>query len=1462
MHRAKAIAKWGLIACGGLLASVALAVALGFGWLNSDGGRDWLARQIEDAASTPGEIELSIGSLTGSLPQNLRARDIVLRDGAGPWLSVAALEIDWRPWQLLSRRLDVERLALTGVDLARLPATPPDTADAGGSSDPRELLDFPLRVRLGRLAVDEIALGEPVLGQAARFTLSGEAGRRDDGSLAARLDLVRLDGPEGRLLANLHYKPQDDSLTAEVDATSARGGLLATLLDIPDLPGIELNLTGSGPLADWAGDLTLALGDLADAEAAIGLERRNNGDLAFRLQGASTVRPPEGDDLWRLAAGRTEIDLQGVWRDGRHLHLDRFAAANDSLRLDLRGDLVPESDALDLKLMVQAADASALAALAGLDGLRSLAGDIAVSGTLNRPQATLDLRAEGLATPDVAAEAVAVSGRITAERDLLGPAPLLALDLRGQLDAPRLPGQEEVNQFLGDRLPLSLAGELDLETLVLDIAALEVAAGPATLTASGPFNLGDGSAQLEAVAQVADLAALQPLTEITLGGPLRLAGPVALEGFGSRIVADLTGRWEQPSSDIGLIDALAGDGLDVTARLVIAGSDVRIEQATARSTDTTLEATLTVAGASLRDGRYSLSLADAQVLSRELGVALAGPATVEGELSGPFDALDLSGRARLAELTVENQTLSDISGTYRLRLSGADVDGPITVALTSPFGPAEASSDLQVRSEAVTLANLRASLPQTTVTGRVTLPLDGGGPIADLEGAFADIGPWLELAGFSGGGSGNATLQLNRSSATAPLTASADLSGLTLLTEPGAMPISAAHLAVALQAQDPAFTESLEVAVTATSLRRDQLELERVALDAVGSLSALDVTLQTSGRWVEPLELAARARVTQQDETLAVAVTRAEGRAFGQPLALERTATLTVTPDATRLEGLALASGDTRLSADAALGDGRIMLQAALAALPLSTVDAFWDSGLAGEISAEVNLTGSFAAPQGTARFSATGLRPRDSQDTPALELTATGDWRNGRVKAEGQLGGAQVAAARFSADAPLQMTPDGAIDMPPQAPLSGQLEWTGDIRTLLLFVPLPAHRLDGGAQIALTVGGTLGAPQVEGRIALDRGRYENLETGTILRDLALTAEATDERVTLTSLSANDGAGGTVRGSGSLAIDPERNFPFDISIDLDRFHAVRRDDVTAVTGGKVTLGGDIGAPHVEGRFTTETVEISLLTDLPPNVVSLDVIEMKDGVVVERPEEADREPPIDATLDIVVEMPRRIFVRGRGLDSEWAGRISVQGPAAEPTVTGEVNLVRGQLSVVGKPFILQAGKVTLPQGADTEPAINVTAVHEGQNLTVTARLSGPLSRPELDLTSVPEVPRDEIVSRVLFNKSAAGLSAAEAAQLAIALRDLTGRGGGSDILGFARRTLGVDVLRIETVDGEAPALEAGRYLTDEVYIGVKQGAGAQSTSAGVEVELTPNITIESEVTGKGASKSGVRFQWDY
>src|SRR3546814_2700575 len=99
-----------------------------------------------------------------------------------------------------------------------------------------------------------------------------------------------------------------------------------------------------------------------------------------------------------------------------------------------------------------------------------------------------------------------------------GSAPLLALRLDGRLDGPRLLGQDTVNQVLGDTLPLRLAGRLDLASLRLDIDHLQANAGTAAVSASGPFNLADGTARLATAIEVEELAGLQPLTGIGLQG--------------------------------------------------------------------------------------------------------------------------------------------------------------------------------------------------------------------------------------------------------------------------------------------------------------------------------------------------------------------------------------------------------------------------------------------------------------------------------------------------------------------------------------------------------------------------------------------------------------------------------------------------------------------------------------------------------------------------------------------------------------------------------------------------------------------------------------------------------------------------------------------------------------------------------------------------------------------------------
>ena len=62
------------------------------------------------------------------------------------------------------------------------------------------------------------------------------------------------------------------------------------------------------------------------------------------------------------------------------------------------------------------------------------------------------------------------------------------------------------------------------------------------------------------------------------------------------------------------------------------------------------------------------------------------------------------------------------------------------------------------------------------------------------------------------------------------------------------------------------------------------------------------------------------------------------------------------------------------------------------------------------------------------------------------------------------------------------------------------------------------------------------------------------------------------------------------------------------------------------------------------------------------------------------------------------------------------------------------------------------------------------------MTVNVVETGRAQNPQIEFTSTPGLPQDEIVSRILFGSSVGDLSAIQAVQLAASLNSLRGSGG--------------------------------------------------------------------------------------
>jgi translocation and assembly module TamB len=148
------------------------------------------------------------------------------------------------------------------------------------------------------------------------------------------------------------------------------------------------------------------------------------------------------------------------------------------------------------------------------------------------------------------------------------------------------------------------------------------------------------------------------------------------------------------------------------------------------------------------------------------------------------------------------------------------------------------------------------------------------------------------------------------------------------------------------------------------------------------------------------------------------------------------------------------------------------------------------------------------------------------------------------------------------------------------------------------------------------------------------------------------------------------------------------------------------------------------------------------------------------------------------------------------------------------------------------------------------------------------LTGSLSSPLFEVSARPALPVDEVLARLLYDKSAGQVGAAEALQLAQAAAALSGGGSSTGVLDDVARKLGLDRVDVSTVTtgdqksgntSEAPALAVGKNLNDNVRVGVQQGVQSGTGNATVEVDLGKHLSVESNVGVRGP---GVGLNWRY
>ena len=427
--------------------------------------------------------------------------------------------------------------------------------------------------------------------------------------------------------------------------------------------------------------------------------------------------------------------------------------------------------------------------------------------------------------------------------------------------------------------------------------------------------------------------------------------------------------------------------------------------------------------------------------------------------------------------------------------------------------------------------------------------------------------------------------------------------------------------------------------------------------------------------------------------------------------------------------------------------------------------------------------------------------------------------------------------------------------------PFSAELIAEGKLENLFDFVQLGSHYATGLVSTRLFLSQTLLSPKLQGSLDWQSGSYDNYYTGTSLRDIQAKITAENDQLQLTSFTAHDQEEGVITAEGHLSLNFHKQFPFVLEAHLRHTHLLKFSTFDSIFTGSVTLTGNRlgglakGAIHVDeatieipDKISTEVPALPIkFVHIPPSITSYTF---------------DAKPLFPIKLDFDLTAENKIFVHGKGVNSEWKGKVKLAGDNLHIIPDGSLSLIKGEYLFSGKIFKLTEGQIVFNDTVKFSSYLHLSGQLNLPDVVITAQLNGPLQSPQLTFQSNPQLPTSSILSRVLFDKDITDISQSEASKLANALMAISSSTG-PDILDAIRKTIGVDRLNLVSSSSgstEEVALQIGKYLTKGVLVTLSQST--TSSHVIVEIELPYGFVFQAETQEEQEGKFSLKWTKSY
>jgi translocation and assembly module TamB len=1230
------------------------------------------------------------------------------------------------------------------------------------------------------------------------------------------------------------------SLTAKLDAVAD-----------PKAPKATLTATGTldGQTIDISGDITSEQGlfKLPALKAVIGRNKLTASlafDKAFLPEGTIQFDLPDLSLLAALGGQKAEGDLKGNARidnaggklsatikaEGSGIRAEGLSIRTPSVDLG-----IPDLLTGQLSGKVTAAELAAGAnVVKGLDASFALAGPrtdfkvaatyddapLALDGTVRRSGNGLEITLDRFsAAPRKLPVALAQPATIRIAQG--------TTDL-GQLSLTVAGGSIDVSGTISERL-----------NLMVDAPALPLAL--ANIVAADL----DASGTLDAHATISGTTA-SPVADFTIDGKQLTAKPLHDAG---RDPLDIkaVGRFENNKlsvkADIAGIKELGPS--QVTADVTLAEGAITVDEVALTSSVLTARGDLMLKGDTLAL-RLTGDIAD---LAAFLPQAEGG-AGFAIEADGPLAALLLKIRLEAENAVLAGKNLTRLVVDATATADPAKPTAKLTASGELDGQTIDASAEVVTDQGRIAIPAIKANVGRNTITGAIKLTA-ANLPTGKLNFDLPDIGLLAALGGQVANGQLKGSVDLTEADGKISAAIKADGEGVT------AQDIKVGKPQIDLKIPD-LFTGQISGTVLAADIVSGANRLAN--LNARFTRSGATTDFDVKGDY-DGAPLAVTGALETTPEGMVVALNQFSASLRKIPVKLSAPVTITTGDGGAEIKALKITAGKGSITIDGVAGE-KLDLKIKVAALPASLANTF-ASGLdaSGTIGADATVTGTSANPE--VNFTVNWQNALTSQVRSAGLSALT-------VNAKGKLQGTRLSVdTNVRGGGGLTLNANGTVDTGGSQALNLSVKGQLPFATISSQLAAQGLALKGNANFDLKIGGSTARPNISGRITTANSQFIAIRQNLVIDNVAATVNLAGQTATIASLSGNLKGGGKISGSGTVGFAPGSGLPADLKIKLDRATYADGRVVVAKVSGELTVTGPLQRdPVLGGTIRLRRADITIPERLPATLANAnvkhknapaDVAKQSREIRADTTSRADKDKAGGMRLDLKINAPRQIFVRGRGLDAELGGEVRIVGSSSAPSVSGGFKMNRGRLAIIGKRLDFTTGEITF--GGGLVPYLNMVASTTVNATTLNVNVTGLANDPAFTFTSSPALPQDEVLAQLIFGRESSSLSPFQIAQLADAVATLSG-GQRTSLFNKLRQGLGVDDLNVGTDENGGAQVTAGKYINRRTYLEVMQGEDPSKSGVAINLDIGKGVKLRGQATQDGGTATGIFFEKEY